>query len=426
MLAQREAIRISTQLVYKLSLTSNHLKQFGGFFVGQLGKILKKLLFVFAVFAGVCTGVAHADNNCTGATYYDTDSDTCIACPAGYDYNTDAGKTDITECQIHCEAGTWGEYTQLEYIESTGTQWIDTGVKNSDVDEYYVKFKSRYAQYKFIFGNYIDEDTESTRLLFTDSNNKEMYSNVASIAKNPNSSGTTTDSWNEAWGRKSGSTTYFKMNTDDEVSRTVISGKANHTNIALFANMIGGSAQSSQIAAMQFKKDNALVRNFIPVRRNSDGVVGMYDMVSGQFFTNSGTGEFIAGPDVGGIGECTDVGAGYYAAASTVNFGSVGTRMACPTGLFTVGYGHGADDANDCARTLHIGDNVIYARRNKITTPSVNIQMTNGDMFYISLSSVNHNVSRLHLSYDGNQYTAYDDSLYYGERDFDTGEQIGQ
>ncbi len=75
---------------------------------------------------------------------------------------------------------------------------------------------------------------------------------------------------------------------------------------------------------------------------------------------------------------------------------------------------------------MHIGDNVIYTRRNKETTPSVNIKMDNGDMFYISLSPTNHNVSRLHFSYGGNEYTAYDDSLYYGERDFDTGAQIAQ
>ena len=29
--------------------------------------------------------------------------------------------------------------------------------------------------------------------------------------------------------------------------------------------------------------------------RNSDGVLGMYDTVSQQFFTNAGTGTFIAG-----------------------------------------------------------------------------------------------------------------------------------
>ena len=40
-----------------------------------------------------------------------------------------------------------------------------------------------------------------------------------------------------------------------------------------------------------------LVRDFVPAKNASD-VVGMYDMVSGQFFTNEGTGTFVAGPDM--------------------------------------------------------------------------------------------------------------------------------
>jgi hypothetical protein len=42
---------------------------------------------------------------------------------------------------------------------------------------------------------------------------------------------------------------------------------------------------------------NTLVRNLVPAK-NLSGVVGMYDLVSGQFFTNQGTGTFTAGPVV--------------------------------------------------------------------------------------------------------------------------------
>lgn len=45
--------------------------------------------------------------------------------------------------------------------------------------------------------------------------------------------------------------------------------------------------------------ENDILRfDFIPVKRKSDDVVCMYDLVSGQFYTNSGTGTFIAGPEV--------------------------------------------------------------------------------------------------------------------------------
>ena len=42
--------------------------------------------------------------------------------------------------------------------------------------------------------------------------------------------------------------------------------------------------------------NDVLVRNFIPAKRNSDNVFGMYDTVTNTFFTNQGTGDFIAGP----------------------------------------------------------------------------------------------------------------------------------
>lgn len=52
------------------------------------------------------------------------------------------------------------------------------------------------------------------------------------------------------------------------------------------------------IYTLQFYDGN-LKFNLIPCRRKSDNKPGMYDTVSGEFFTNQGTGEFICGPDVG-------------------------------------------------------------------------------------------------------------------------------
>ena len=55
---------------------------------------------------------------------------------------------------------------------------------------------------------------------------------------------------------------------------------------------------TGRIYYLQITDGMNTVRNFIPARRNSDGVLGMYDTVSNTFFTNAGTGEFIAGPMV--------------------------------------------------------------------------------------------------------------------------------
>ena len=45
-----------------------------------------------------------------------------------------------------------------------------------------------------------------------------------------------------------------------------------------------------------FDKNRGFLLNAIPAKRDSDGVVGFYDLVSGQMLTNSGTSEFTAGP----------------------------------------------------------------------------------------------------------------------------------
>lgn len=43
--------------------------------------------------------------------------------------------------------------------------------------------------------------------------------------------------------------------------------------------------------------NGTLIRNFIPAKRNSDNVLGLYDIVNSKFYTNAGTGTFIAGPE---------------------------------------------------------------------------------------------------------------------------------
>jgi hypothetical protein len=39
-----------------------------------------------------------------------------------------------------------------------------------------------------------------------------------------------------------------------------------------------------------------LIKSLIPARRISDNILGLYDIINNQFYTNAGSGEFIAGP----------------------------------------------------------------------------------------------------------------------------------
>ena len=82
-----------------------------------------------------------------------------------------------------------------------------------------------------------------------------------------------------------------------DIDKTYPSGVTN--TMYLFAGNYNNSPNwrfIGRVYYLQITDNSSLVRNMIPVRRNSDNVLGMYDLVSRTFFTNSGTGTFVAGP----------------------------------------------------------------------------------------------------------------------------------
>ena len=105
---------------------------------------------------------------------------------------------------------------------------------------------------------------------------------------------------------------------------------------------------------------------------------------------------------------CSDVGAGYWAAASTVSQGSAGVRNACDDGLTTIGSGAGADEVGDCGRVLNVNGEKIYLRSTKKTTPSLNVSI-NGDVFYGNMGASG--IGALKLKSNGTTYSVYDDSM---------------
>ena len=366
--------------------------------------------------------LAHYDDVCPGDQFYEITLDACTACPSGYTYNTNPGKRSVTECQISCPAGSYAlGYTQLDYIETTGTQYIDTGAIVSQLVSPIVEITLQYTS----LSEHAQNSAESDRAWFkmgiyrgkfscqAGRSSKHIFFSDADTQKHTLTLNTANSTC-----------------TLDNTTKSLEVAMLNTIDRSLFIaaqNTGSGTPYAPSIAkyySYKIYSNNVLIRDMIPARRDSDGVLGMYDLATNTFYTNAGTGTFIAGSDVRGI--CINVGAGYYSTGETVNYGSAGTRTACPAGLTTVGYGHGADSANDCARTLHIGDKVLYGRRDKVTNPSLNIKLPNEDTYYVSLSPSDHTISRLHLSFNGNEYTAYDDSLFYGERNFDTNAHVTQ
>lgn len=182
---------------------------------------------------------------------------------------------------------------EVEYLESTGTQWIDTEYKpNTDTRTvgrcYFNSFIGSKANY--VFG------------VFTRPNNYGF--NV----------GLSRQFFNVPWGSNDGikliglipqtnedyefdiSKTGYKVNgTSYETPSTNLVNSTR--NMYLFwSNGTTAIGMNGRIYYCKIYDGNTLVRDFIPVRRGNVGY--LYDKVSGKLFGNQGTGNFILGQDV--------------------------------------------------------------------------------------------------------------------------------
>lgn len=191
-------------------------------------------------------------------------------------------------------------YTQLEYIESTGTQYIDTGVTTPASNSTVTKFEANVAyvssaanQRNFIAG-YKDYThghyCEFRNDKFGFSNGSIGYYSPTLTAETPyDVTMQINGSNNVQLGINIGGTDYTKSFTQyqgDTMGQFVL--------FMLDSSYI---SKGLRMYSAKLTINGTLVRNMIPVRNNATGKYGMYDTVSGQFFTNQGTGDFVAGPE---------------------------------------------------------------------------------------------------------------------------------
>ena len=200
-------------------------------------------------------------------------------------YDLVGGEFYTTPTAVTLPAG----YTQIAYLQSTGTQYIDSGVKgDSDVrvtaDFEITAFGSGTT---FIFGA---QGTDSVRYTL----------GMTSAGAFRSDFGTAMTSGSEA-----SLNTRYSADKNGNVctvgGQTLTSAAATFTgttNIYLFGRSYS-SVSCSQIKMYRCKmyKGGTLIRDFVPCK-NPDGVAGLYDIVSGAFYTNQGSGTFTAGADI--------------------------------------------------------------------------------------------------------------------------------
>lgn len=192
-------------------------------------------------------------------------------------------------------------YTQLEYLGSDSQAYIDTGIAGGK-DTLTIECKFMYdtfVGYGGIYGNYVLDSHNGIRCILANSGNK--------IITNNNTICTTSGNTELNCAISQIHTVISKHDTVilDGVATSIqntATGTENANNIALFNRSITNPNTSRDIGlkvyGFKIYDADVLVSNLIPCRRKSDSILGMYDTVSRHFFTNAGTGDFIAGADV--------------------------------------------------------------------------------------------------------------------------------
>ena len=195
------------------------------------------------------------------------------------------------------------EYQEVEYIESTGTQYIDTGYCPYKTKTE-VKFK--YTGSSNVSGVYILASWTSNNryypVAYTGTINGTTYNQFRTADKN--NIYTNLGAYNSEVHSVIYNDEENKVYFDNILKTTVTDLDTPNTNsIYLFA-MHGSTGAENSSSCRIFsvklmdKITNTIARNFIPCYRKSDNEIGMYDLVSNQFYTNAGTGVFLMGTEV--------------------------------------------------------------------------------------------------------------------------------
>ena len=184
----------------------------------------------------------------------------------------------------------------LAYLQSTGTQHIDLGIKPSDDMEFEIEYQSLGTAYTKLFGceayanslfdAYKVKPTEATIRTFAHTNNGGVVTEITTIAGQKNILKLVV---------KNGQ--YSVYVNGELVATQIAGGIVPNLSIFLFAVNRNGSADGKGphiVWGCRVKKSGKQVGDFKPYL-NDNGEAGLLNTVDRKFHKNLGTGEFIAG-----------------------------------------------------------------------------------------------------------------------------------
>ena len=173
---------------------------------------------------------------------------------------------------------------EVEYLESTGTQWIDTGYSNSQCPYFSLDVQPLITNVDDrMFGAFTDGCTVQQYR-----GRWRWFDSGWTLTDIPVDITRTTNITRNANG-------WF---VDGEITRKsgYLGGRLSSGLFGVNSSGVFYAGRPIRVKRLSFfDKNSSLVADFIPIRKGNIGY--MYDRVSGQLFGNSGTGAFVIGPD---------------------------------------------------------------------------------------------------------------------------------
>lgn len=215
---------------------------------------------------------------------------------------------------IFADTDSIDNYRILEYIESSGTQYIDTGISPASylntlviqADMQYTSVPTGSSTQSYLFGTGYYSSTSSNRknivMGYRGATSTSSFAmlNGGQLSDATTISGASLDA-NRHIFTISQPEHYYQIDDRNKTFSSTITSNLT-ANLLIFAGRATGSSgnnvnyySSARLYSFKIYNNTVLIRDFVPVERLSDSKVGLYDLINDQFYTNSGTGNFTAG-----------------------------------------------------------------------------------------------------------------------------------
>ena len=290
----------------------------GGGFSRRIGRALRIAPLALCAAAGMAfANAAFADTNLTENVVLSEDTDWrsfgTVTIPDGVGVHLNGHSlyvSGFTGAGSIYASAIPSDYVVLDYIETDGTQYIDTGVTpfltvKVDADIAYIgENVSTYAPLicasPFDNGNTVDAACYGVWVwvgkwvMFYNGN---TYQSASAVSAN------TRTHVVAAWSWTYGGTLSVNGNTEANLASQVAAQPTSNTmylpgwNCGRLRNLANAKFR---IYSFKIYKDSwdAIVRDYIPVKRTSDDAVGLYDCVNGTFSPSATESSFIAGNEI--------------------------------------------------------------------------------------------------------------------------------